>query len=186
MSPSPSGRPAPRGDLSTFAVAPFVHDGVSHDVYRKGAGPAVVVIPEIPGLTPMVLGFADRLVALGCTAVVADLFGTPGRDPDARGPVRRGLYLARVVGQVCVSREFTMFALGRSSPVVGWLRALAAAEFARCGGPGVGVVGMCLTGGFALAMAVDAHVIAPVLSQPSMPVGFTASRRASIDCAPQD
>ena len=67
MTPAPSGRAhdtAPRGDLSTFTVAPFVHDGVSHDVYRKGAGPAVVVIPEIPGLTPMVLGFADRVVAL--------------------------------------------------------------------------------------------------------------------------
>ena len=76
---------APQGDLETFTVAPFTHDGATHDVYRKGEGPAVIVITEMPGISPLVLGFADRIVELGCTAVVPDLFGTAGRDPTAGG-----------------------------------------------------------------------------------------------------
>ena len=85
--------------------------------------------------------------------------------------------------EVCIRREFTLFALGRSSKVVDYLRALAVHDHARCGGPGVGVVGMCFTGGFALAMATEPSVIAPVLSQPSLPVALTESRRRAIDCS---
>ena len=77
-------------------------------------------------------------------------------------------------------------ATGRTSPVVDWLRALAAEEHQRCGGPGVGAVGMCFTGGFALAMATDPRLLAPVLSQPSMPMGLTKKARTSIDCSPED
>ncbi len=141
----------------------------------------MLVITEVPGISPMVLGFADRVVALGCTAVLPDLFGEAGRDPTPGGRVD-GLYGLRTFVEVCVSREFTLFAAGRSSPVVSWLRALAAQEHERCGGPGVGVVGMCLSGGFALAMAADARVIAPVLSQPSLPLAATARQRRAVDC----
>jgi dienelactone hydrolase len=129
---------------------------------------AVLVIAEMPGISPMVLGFADRVVALGCTAVLPDLFGDAGRDPLAPG-FGSQLYGLSSMARACISREFTVFATGRSSPVVTFLRALAAKEHARCGGPGVGVVGMCFTGGFALAMAVDPIVLAPVMSQPSPP-----------------
>jgi dienelactone hydrolase len=146
----------------------------------------VIVITEMPGITPRVLGFADRVVALGCTAVLPDLFGDAGRDPLAHGKRGMQLYTLKSVAQVCISREFTMFALGRSSPVVSWLRKLASREHARSGGPGVGAVGMCFTGGFALAMATDPSVLAPVLSQPSLPGGFTARHRASIDCSDAD
>jgi dienelactone hydrolase len=86
----------------------------------------------------------------------------------------------------CISREFTVFATGKTSPVVAWLRALAAEEHERCGGPGVGAVGMCFTGGFALAMAVDDRMLVPVLSQPSMPMGITSKQRRSIDISPSD
>ena len=37
--------------------------------------------------------------------------------------------------RVCVAREFTTLA-DRTSPVVGWLRALAASAYRECGGPG--------------------------------------------------
>jgi len=87
---------------------------------------------------------------------------------------------------VCVSREFTVLATGRTSPIVSWLRALAAAEHTRCGGPGVGAVGMCFTGGFALAMATHPSLIAPVLASPSLPFSVTGARRRSIDCSPAD
>lgn len=172
--------PAPSGDLSTFVADEFSAGGVTHQVWRKGAGPAVIVITEMPGISPMVLGFADRVVALGCSAVLPDLFGTAGALVDSQ------LKAMRTIARTCISREFTVLAAGKSSPVVDWLRALGAHEHERCGGPGVGVVGMCFTGGFALAMATDARVVAPVLSQPSLPFPIGAKRRRSIDTSPAD
>jgi dienelactone hydrolase len=177
---------APQGDLTTFHRETFAHGGITHAVYRKGQGPAVLVIAEMPGISPQLLGFADRVVALGATAVLPDLFGTAGRDPRAGGKWLASLYMMGSVTQVCISKEFTVFATGRSSPITRWLRGLAAFEHARCGGPGVGVVGMCFTGGFALAMAADPRVLAPVLSQPSLPVAFTEDRKRTIDCDPDD
>lgn len=182
MAPSPLPA-APRGDLSTFAKAAFGHGGHEHPVYRKGSGPAVVVITEMPGISPQVLGFADRVVDLGCSVALPDLFGTAGREPTAGGTLAMTRYTLGSLLHVCISREFTLFAAGKSSPVVDWLRALARAEHERCGGPGVGAVGMCFTGGFALAMATDPVVLAPVLSQPSLPMGITRKHRASIDCS---
>ncbi|HEX4355237.1 MAG TPA: dienelactone hydrolase family protein, partial [Polyangiales bacterium] len=156
---------APRGDIASFTREQFAHGGFSHAVYRKGSGPAVLIMTELPGITQFVLGFADRVAAIGCSAILPDLFGRAGYEPrDRAGWLAYGL---RSLGQVCISREFTTFAAGQASPVVDYLRALAAREHARCGGPGVGVIGMCFTGGFALSMAVDARVLAPVLAQPS-------------------
>lgn len=177
---------APEGDIRSYEPARFESDGFAHTVYRKGQGPAVIVIAEIPGITPHVLGFADRLVALGFTAVLPDLFGTAGRDPYEKGNNAARLYAAGVVVRICVRREFTLFALGKSSPIVTWLRSLARSEHARCGGPGVGAVGMCLTGGFALAMASDPSVLAPVLSQPSLPADFGARYRYAIDSSAEE
>jgi dienelactone hydrolase len=180
----PAGRsytPAPVGDLSTYDEESFTSSRTTHRLFRKGHGPAVIVIAEMPGISPMLLGFADRVVALGCTAVVPDLFGRAGRDPMAGRKIVSTPRTAGTILATCVRREFTAFAIGSSSPVVDWLRALARQEHTRCGGPGVGVVGMCFTGGFALAMAVDDSVLAPVLSQPSLPLPITASRKASID-----
>ncbi|MEV6951145.1 dienelactone hydrolase family protein [Streptomyces sp. NPDC051183] len=171
-----------------FTGGTFTHDGATRRVLRRGTGPAVIVIAEIPGITPKVLEFADKVAAAGCTAVLPVLFGEPGRDadPKTRGWPNAGRYLASSLWQVCVSREFTLLATGRTSRVVGWLRALAAAEHERCGGPGVGAVGMCLTGGFALAMATDDRLLAPVLAQPSLPLACTSSRAGSIDISPGD
>ncbi|THA86401.1 dienelactone hydrolase family protein [Streptomyces sp. A0592] len=178
----------PHHDLTGFTEGSFTHDGATRRVLRAGTGPAVIVMAEIPGITPKVLEFAARVAASGCTAVLPVLFGEPGRDPDPRavGWVNSGRYMASTMWRVCVSREFTLLATGRSSRVVGWLRALAAAEHERCGGPGVGAVGMCLTGGFALAMATDERLIAPVLSQPSLPLACTSGRAAAIDVSPED
>ena len=184
--PNATRRRAPEGDLATFEQYPFTDAGVTHTVYRKGTGPVVVVITEMPGISPMVLGFADRIVALGCTAVLPDLFGDAGRDPTSGNPLSVAGYGLRSMGGACISREFSVMAAGKSSPVVSWLRALAHQEHARAGGPGVGVVGMCFTGGFALAMAVDDLVLAPVMSQPSLPFPIGAGRKASVDTSDAD
>jgi dienelactone hydrolase len=166
-------------DLADFERVERTYEGKTRAVFRQGTGPAVIVIAEIPGITPLVADFARKVSAIGCTAVLPHLFGTPGRDETSA-------YALQSMAFGCVSREFTTFAVGRTSPVVTWLRALAADEHERCGGPGVGAVGMCFTGGFALAMATDPRMLAPVLSQPSLPFPLSARHKRSIDCSPED
>jgi dienelactone hydrolase len=177
MATGDGGRP--EGALEGFTEGSFEAGGKRRAVYRMGTGPAVIVISEIPGITPRVADFGRRVAAAGCTAVLPHLFGDPGRPPTAG-------YALRSIGPACVSREFSAFALKRTSPVTVWLRALAAAEHERCGGPGVGVVGMCFTGGFALAMMVDDVVLAPVLSQPSLPFPLTNRHKADIGISDAD
>jgi dienelactone hydrolase len=172
--------------LADFERTTFVHDGEERTVFRRGSGPAVIVISEMPGITPKVAEFARRVDELGCTAVMPHLFGSPGRDPRAGGRLKTLGYGLSSFVPACISREFTVWATNETSPVVSWLRALATAEHERCGGPGVGAIGMCFTGGFALAMATSPSLLAPVLSQPSLPLGLTASRRRAIDCSPAD
>lgn len=165
--------------LAGFAPGLFTHAGVTHETYRLGTGPGVVVIHEMPGLTPEVARFARDVVEAGFTVVCPSLFGTPRRPPS-------GPYLASVAVRLCVSREFHVLALGRTSPATTWCRALAADLHRELGGPGVGAVGMCFTGGFALAMLLDAHTIAPVLSQPANPAPLGRRRAADLGLSPED
>lgn len=165
--------------LAGFERTTFTSEGKTRTVFRQGSGPAVIVISEIPGITPAVAGFARRVVAEGFTAVLPHVFGHPGRPPSAA-------YALQSIVPACVSREFHALALRRTSPITVWLRALARAEHERCGGPGVGVVGMCFTGGFALAMMVDDTVCAPVLSQPSLPFPVTRAHRRDLGISDDD
>ncbi|HZQ85050.1 MAG TPA: dienelactone hydrolase family protein [Acidimicrobiales bacterium] len=176
----------PDDDLHDFERTTFSHDGKTRDVFRQGSGPAVLVISEMPGISPKVLEFARRVSGIGCTAVLPHLFGRPGYDPMGHGRVRALNYMVSSIAPACISREFSVFATGKTSPVVSWLRALAAAEHERCGGPGVGAVGMCFTGGFALAMSVDDRMLAPVLSQPSLPFSLSKKHKHGIDISPAD
>ncbi|CAN5398270.1 dienelactone hydrolase family protein [soil metagenome] len=168
------------GELAGWESSTFTSGGITHDVYRRGEGPAVVVVHEIPGITPTVLGFAEAVVDAGFTVVMPLLVGSAGREPSLA-------YTAISMLKVCISREFTTWALDRTSPVVSWLRALARSVHADVGGPGVGVVGMCFSGGFALGMMVDPVMVAPVLSQPSLPLAIgTAARSADLNLTPDD
>ena len=165
--------------LDDFVAHEVTYDGERKTVYRKGEGPAVVVISEIPGITPAVADFARRVADLGCTVAMPSLFGDPGR------PISNG-YAARSLTGACVSKEFATWAAGRTSPVTAWLRHLARDLHDELGGPGVGVVGMCLTGGFALAMMVDEEVVAPVLSQPSLPFPVGTGRKRDLGISAED
>jgi len=153
--------------------------GVRHETYRKGTGPGVIVIHEIPGLTPAVIGFGEELVSAGYTVVMPHLFGEPERKMTP-------LSVATSLRQVCVSREFTKLATRQTSPVAGWLRSLARELHAELGGPGVGALGMCFTGGFALAMMVDDAVAAPVLAQPSTPFSVSPGRARDLNLSDAD
>jgi len=156
-----------------LACSEVTYDGVTRTVFRGGAGPAVIVIHEVPGLYPEVVAFGRRLIDAGFTVYLPSLFGTPGKPFGA-------LYSLRTLSRACVSREFATWATRKTSPIVSWLRSLARDAHAACGGPGVGAVGMCLTGGFALAMMVDDVMVAPVLSQPSLPFPLSRAHRRDL------
>ncbi len=132
-------------------------------VFVAGTGPAVIVMTEMPGISPHVARFARFVRDAGFTVWMPNLFGEPGRMPT---PLRG----AGVIARACVSREFRAFAANASSPVTKWLRALAAHAHPLCGGKGVGAIGMCFTGNFALSMMLEPAMLAPVLSQPSLPL----------------
>ncbi|HEY7915729.1 MAG TPA: dienelactone hydrolase family protein [Acidimicrobiales bacterium] len=165
--------------LADFESSTFTAGGTRRAVYRLGTGPAVIVVSELPGITPHVADFGRLVAGAGFTAVLPHVFGEDGRSP-SNG------YVLGSLSKACISREFTVLALGQTSPIVSWLRALAREEHQRCGGPGVGAVGMCFTGGFALGMMVDDVVVAPVLSQPSLPFPVSASRRRDVGLSPAD
>jgi dienelactone hydrolase len=157
-------------DLASWRKIPFTGGGLTYDCFEKGEGPGVVLIPEIPGLTPEVAAFGEHLVGEGFTVVIPSPFGTPGR-PETTG------YALNVLARVCVSKEFRCFAANAERPITKYLRAVAIDLAARTPGQGVGVIGMCFTGGFALATAVEDVVKAPVLSQPSTPFPVSAKLR---------
>jgi dienelactone hydrolase len=161
--------------LDDFAIFPFSDGKRMHDVYRKGSGPAVIVIHEMPNITPECARFARRVVDAGFTVFMPSLFGTPGEEA-------KSIDFSLGFVKLCVGSEFSLLAKNHASPVTDWLRALARTAFAEIGGRGVGAIGMCITGNFALTMALDRHLMAPVLCQPALPLpilGFKDELHAS-------
>jgi len=148
--------------------------GKSKLVFVAGQGPAVIVMTEMPGISPHVARFARWIRDAGFTVWMPNLFGSPGR------PLSMGYALGSMV-KGCISSEFRAFAANASSPVTQWLRALAAQAHPLCGGKGVGAIGMCFTGNFALSMMLEPAMLAPVLSQPSLPLGNAAGMHIAPD-----
>ena len=171
--------PSDAATLAGWHAHSFTAESITHVSYRKGNGPGVIVIHEIPGITPTVMTFAEEVVAAGYTVELPLLVGEVGREPS-------GTYMATSAARVCISREFTTWATARTSPIVAWLRALGRRLHADVGGCGIGAVGMCFSGGFALAMMLDDTMVAPVLAQPSLPFAFGATRRADVGLSPAD
>jgi dienelactone hydrolase len=165
--------------LEGFEASTSSFGGVERVVFRRGSGPGVVIMHEIPGITPEVAGFGRRVADAGFTAVLPVMFGTPGKPFSIP-------YVMGQMARACISREFHVLASGRSSPITDWLRALCREVHGQCGGPGVGAVGMCLTGNFALSLMVDDAVMAPVLSQPSLPFPVSPRHRAAIHLSDED
>jgi dienelactone hydrolase len=165
--------------LSKYDSIDFEHDGLMRRVFVRGEGPGIVVMTEVPGIYDSVVEFADRLVETGYRVYMPDLIGEAGR------PFSNG-YALKSIARACIAREFHVLASRGSSPITIWLRALARKAHAECGGPGVGCIGMCLTGNFGLAMMVDESVMAPVLSQPSLPFPFGADRKAALHISDPD
>jgi dienelactone hydrolase len=149
--------------LDDFARRTVALDGATKAVYQSGRGPAVIVMTEMPGISPQVARFSRWVRDAGYTVYMPSLFGRDGAVPG----VEEGMATFR---RACVSAEFRAFAGNASSPVTQWLRALARLAHAECGGPGVGAIGMCFTGNFALSMMLEPAMLAPVVCQPSLPL----------------
>jgi dienelactone hydrolase len=160
--------------LADFTPRDIECEGKVKRVWVAGTGPAVIVMAEMPGISPLVARFARWVRDAGFTVYMPHLFGTDGASPTIAGTVG-------VMARACISREFKAFAANASSPVTQWLRALARLAHAECGGPGVGAIGMCFTGNFALSMMLEKAVIAPVLSQPSLPLVNAAGMHIAPD-----
>jgi dienelactone hydrolase len=160
--------------LSDFTRRELLFKNERRPVYVAGSGPAVIVIPELPGITPEVARFARWVRDAGFTVYMPSLLGDPGR-PNSQG------YVNSMIVRVCIAREFHVLASNHASPIVAWLRHLAAAAHKECGGKGVGAIGMCLTGNFAMSMMVEPAVLAPVLCQPSLPANNPAGLHASTE-----
>ncbi|MBX2871190.1 MAG: dienelactone hydrolase family protein [Saprospiraceae bacterium] len=163
-------------ELPNFSRSTFTHDNISHYVYTAGEGPPIIIIHELPGMTKECVLFAERLIKQGFKVYLPLLFGRPGQKA---APIR-------FLFKVCISREFHVFKHNKTSPIVTWLRALVRKADAATEAKGVGVIGMCLTGGFAIPLMVESAVKAPVLSQPSLPLGMSLSTKRALGVSPED
>jgi dienelactone hydrolase len=168
----PAGEDDPLDDFDPRSIT---LDGVTKVVHVAGAGPAVIVMTEMPGISPHVARFSRWVRDAGFTVYMPSLFGRDGAVPR----VKEG---TAVFQRTCMSAEFRAFAANASSPATSWLRSLARLAHEQCGGPGVGAIGMCFTGNFALTMMLEPSVLAPVLSQPSLPLDDPAG----IESAPEE
>jgi len=168
----PLAVPDPLDDFTPRAVD---IGGLARTVHVAGTGPAVIVMPEMPGISPHVARFARWVRDAGFTAWMPSLFGRDGDVPDVEEAVA-------IFRRACIAAEFRALADGRPRPIATWLRGLARLAHAECGGPGVGAIGMCFTGNFALSMLLEPAVLAPVLCQPSLPLDDPAA----IDSPPDE
>ena len=148
--------------LADFSRRPFTLNGETRDVFVAGAGPGVIVMAEIPGITPEVARFARWVRDAGFTVYMPQMFGDPGRPASTA-------YVYGVIAKLCIGREFHALKSNSASPITQWLRALARRAHEECGGKGVGAIGMCLTGNFAMSLMLEPAMLAPVLCQPSLP-----------------
>jgi dienelactone hydrolase len=162
----------------------FSEGGISHPVYRDGQGPGVLILHELPGMTPECVRLADLVMGAGHTVYLPLFFGRPGKTAN-------NLQMATAL--FCLRQEFQLLATDRSSPISRWLLALCRRIKTECGGRGVGAIGMCFTGGIVLSLLVDDTVLAPVVSQPALPllVPFpgappVAERKAALGLSPAE
>lgn len=135
----------------------------THTVYVKGEGPPILILQELPGIGPETYALADRLIGAGFTVYLPHLLGRLGR-------ANRLTTVLNTARLLCIRREFSIFLHGRQSPVAAWIRALCADISARSGDAQIGVIGMCLTGSFAIPLMAEASVTGAVASQPALPI----------------
>lgn len=164
--------------LADFRSIEFDYEGHRRTVFRSGEGPAVIIMHEVPGISAEVLRFARKVADAGFTVFMPHLFGVLGSTTNELSRVRE-------LAKLCISREWHVLAENRSSPIADWLRALARRVHQEIGGAGVGAVGMCVTGNFALTLTLDPWVVAPVMAHPSFPLPLGRRKAAALHVTPE-
>jgi dienelactone hydrolase len=142
------------------------HGSITHDVYREGEGPAVVLMHELPGMTPGCLRAATRIVECGFRVYLPLFFGHPNEYS-----ITDGIFST----VLCIRHEFNVFTTHGKSPIAEWLRELCRRADDECGYRGVGLIGMCLTGNVVLSVMLEPSVSVPVMCEPSLPFLHKAS-----------
>src|SRR5881296_2280665 len=89
--------------LEDFEARAITLDGVTKNVYVAGSGPAVIVMTEMPGISPQVARFSRWVHDAGFTVYMPSLFGRDGAVPGADEG-------AAIFRKACVSAEFRAFA----------------------------------------------------------------------------
>lgn len=164
-------------EIPGFSSFVWTNEDISKTVYQRGGQnhPPVILMHELPGMVPQCIALAEELADEGFSVYMPLLLGKPGSFSTVGNLLR-----------ICLSREFFLFARQDASPITNWLRSLCREAHQRSGGLPVGAIGMCLTGGFALSLMLEPSFLAPVLSQPSLPVGITQTSHASLGMASAD
>ena len=85
--------------LEDFAARAFTFEGATKNIHTTGNGPAVIVMAEMPGISPHVARFARWLRDAGFTVYMPSLFGRDGAVPAADEG-------AEVLRRACMSAEF--------------------------------------------------------------------------------
>ncbi len=152
-----------------FAAESISGYKIEHDVYSRGSGPIIVIIQELPGIGQSTLRLADKFIDAGFEVVMPHLFG----------PIGKTRILGNLARVFCLRKEFSLFNKNQSSPIVDWLKSLCRSIRSEKNTKGVGVIGMCLTGNFAVSLMADDSVLAAVSSQPAMPLNDPAALHMS-------
>lgn len=139
---------------------PFRSNDIEHFVYEsRSEGPPVLLMHELPGLSENCRLLADQIAAAGFRVYMPLFFGQPESTAIFKNTIR-----------VCISREFMAFASNKTQPLVLWLKDLVSHISKKDSVEKVGVIGMCLTGNFALTLISHTNVKASVCCQPSLPI----------------
>jgi dienelactone hydrolase len=148
--------------LDDFDITPMSFRDRTRDVLvAKAAGRPVILLHEIFGMRPTVVTFARLLVTAGFKVYLPVLYGASEPGSKFRG----------ALAFACVAHQFRILTENDPGPWADWIRDLASFAWTANGpGKGVGVIGMCLTGNLALSAALNPHVTAPVMSEPSLPL----------------
>jgi dienelactone hydrolase len=162
-------------DMTDFETADFAAGKISHQVFTKGAGPSILLMHELPGMTVECIRLARTLVDAGFRVHMPLLFGDPGDD-----------HTILFTAKICMGREINLFLNSGDSPLLKWLRSYGRQIYAQNGNKGIGVIGLCLTGNFAISMLADEQVLASVSSEPALPFGLTSTSRSDIGVSEAD
>jgi len=148
----------------------FSHAGATRTVHRLPPSAAnarkrgVILMHELPGLTDPAADFGVAMMKEGFDVHMPLFFGkyrqwTLGK----RNP------LPGVLRMLCIRREFTALAANQPSAITDWVRALARHVSATHEGEKVGVIGMCMSGGWVFSLALDFSVGAAIAGHTAMP-----------------